>query len=317
MNMFYSTKFNVYYILIILLFLFFTKSILASTSVHFERAVIRILIPDLKGSESNLKGEKIYKHWGTGFFVNCKNNLYIVTARHVADVKNDLIGIIRLKNKETNEIKLFNISLPRNTWVFHPNIESNDYCSVDIAVMKINQLENYEIVAFVCDRDFLNKSYIDKLLNQIFDPKSLYILQSYNWAHDWFGVDEFKNEPTRKIPALLHFKNKLYQQKNLENKIINNSNNKFFEEETLFVKGNIFHGNSGAPVIDVSPFENPKNKLFGIIVASEEDKIQNNILLLEWVVIEPVYRIIETIEYLNNKFEEKSNFNFWSPLNLK
>lgn len=116
---------------------------------------------------------------------------------------------------------------------------------------------------------------------------------------------------------LLHFKNKLYQQKNLENKIINNSYNKFFEEETLFVKSNIFHGNSGAPVIDVSPFENPKNKLFGIIVASEEDKIQNNILLLEWVVIEPVYRIIETIEYLNNKFEERSNYNFWSPLDLK
>jgi len=316
MYIFHFTKFNISCILIIFLFLFFTNNILVSASVNFERSVIKILIPDLKSPESNFKSEKIFKHRGSGFFVRWNDDLYIITARHVADITNDLIGIIRLKNKETNEIKLFKISLPRNKWAFHPNSESNKYCSVDIAAMKINQLENYEIVAFVYNKDFLNKNYIDKMVNQAFDSKSEYILQSYNWLSDWFS-SEFKNRFTRLTPALMIIENKLYQQKNLENKVLNASNNKFFEEETLFVKGNIFHGNSGAPVIDLFPFENPKNKLFGIIVASEEDKIQNNILLLEWVVIEPVYRIIETIEYLNNKFKEKSNYNFWSPLDLK
>jgi hypothetical protein len=276
------------------------------------------LIPDLKSSESNFKSEKIYKHWGTGFFVNWNNDLYVITARHVADVKNDLIGVIRLKNKKTNETILFKISLPQNNWVFHPNIENDDYCSVDIAVMKINQLENYEIVAFIYDKDFLNKSYIDKMLNQAFDSKSKYILQSYNWLSDWFG-SKIKNGFTHLTPTftLIVIENKLYQQKNLENKVLNISSNKFFEEETIFVKGTMFHGNSGAPVIDLSPFENPKNKLFGVFIALEEVKIQNNILPLGIACIEPVYRIIETIECLNNKVEGKSNFNFWNPLNLK
>ena len=316
MYIFYFTKFNISCILIILLFLFFINNISVSASVHFERSVIRILIPDLKSSESNFKSEIIYKHWGTGFFVSWNNDLYVITARHVADVKNDLIGVIRLKNKKTNEIILFKISLPKNNWVFHPNIENNDYCSVDIAVMKINQLENYEIVAFVYNKDFLNKSYINKLLNQVFNPRSPFILQSYNWLSDWWG-DKFKNEFTRLTPALIVIENKLYQQKNLKNKVMNISNNKFFEKETIFIKGTMFHGNSGAPVIDVSPFENPKNKLFGVFIALEEVKIQNNILPPGMACIEPVYRIIETIECLNNKFEEKSNFNFWSPLNLK
>jgi len=316
MYIFHFTKFNISCILIISLLLFFIDNILVSASVNFERSVIRILIPDLKSSESNFKSEKIYKHWGTGFFVSWNNDLYVITARHVADAKNDLIGVIRLKNKKTNEIILFKISLPKNNWVFHPNIENNDYCSVDIAVMKINQLENYEIVAFTYDKDFLNKSYIDKMLNQAFDSKSEYILQSYNWLSDWFG-SEFKNRLTRPTPTLIVIENKLYQQKNLENKVLNNSNNKYFEEETIFVKGTMFHGNSGAPVIDLSPFENPKNKLFGVFIALEEVKIQNNILPPGLACIEPVYRIIETIEYLNNNFEEKSNYNFWSPLDLK
>ena len=316
MYIFHFTKFNISCILIIFLFLFFINNILVSASVDFGRSVIRILITDLKKSESNFESKKNIKTWGTGFFVRWNNDLYIITARHVVDIKNDLIGIIRLKNKETNEIKLFKISLPRNRWVFHPNSESNEYCSVDIAAMKINQLENYEIVAFVYNKDFLSKSYINKLLNQTFNLKSPHILQSYNWASDWFG-SELKNSFIRLIPALSVTKNKLYQQKNLVNKILNNSNNKYFEEEIIFVKSTMFHGNSGAPVIDCSPFDNPKNKLFGVFIALEEVKIQNNILPPGLACIEPVYRIIETIEYLNNNFEEKSNYNFWSPLDLK
>ena len=316
MYIFHFTKFNISCILIIFLFLFFVNNILVSASVDFGRSVIRILITDLKKFESNFESKKNIKTWGTGFFVRWNNDLYIITARHVVDIKNDLIGIIRLKNKETNEIKLFKISLPRNRWVFHPNSESNEYCSVDIAAMKINQLENYEIVAFVYDKDFLSKSYINKLLNQTFNLKSPHILQSYNWVSDWFG-SEVKNSFIRLIPALSVTENKLYQQKNLVNKILNNSNNKYFEEEIIFVKSTMFHGNSGAPVIDCSPFDNPKNKLFGVFIALEEVKIQNNILPPGLACIEPVYRIIETIEYLNNNFEEKSNYNFWSPLDLK
>ena len=122
-------------------------------------------------------------------------------------------------------------------------------------------------------------------------------------------------DPTR--PMLIYLTNepkkKIFQQKDLTNKIKSQNLNKFFENEILYLKGNVYPGNSGSPVIDFTPFENPKKKLLGILVASELIRVENNIVLPLVVAIEPSYRIIETLEFAKEK-QRKGGSILWSPL---
>jgi hypothetical protein len=304
----------------IFLLIFFFLSITAIPSVNFDQSVIRILNPEFKNPIYNIKLERIGKHWGTGFFVKFEDDLYVVTARHVVDNNYDLIGIARLLNITTNEIEIFEISLPKNNWIFHPENGSNNISSVDVAVTKINQLANYEITAFVYDNDFSSKSYIDELIDENYgQQKKVFLCKAFNWFTD-FNIEElFKYDPTRPILTFIIAKkeDKILQQKYLKNKIVCRSSNKLFEDEVLFLEGNMYPGNSGSPVIDLTPFENPKNKLFGIHIASEETRIENNFIFLEKIVIEPAYRIFETLKYSEDKFDKSKEIEVWRPLSIK
>ncbi|MBA7526268.1 hypothetical protein ES705_18429 [subsurface metagenome] len=313
----YIKKLSVYLIIIFILFFLGNSLIMSANNQEESSFIIRILNSEIRDQNSYLKIEKIGKHLGTGFFVSFENELYVVTARHVADQKYDLIGVARIKNNETGEIEKYKLFLPKNDWVYHPDNGNIQTCPVDIAVMRVDGLNNYEIFSLNSDSDFLNKNYIEELPYKDFSEE-IYICRSYNWISD-FKIKEFmSHDPTRPILTFIinEPKKKIFQQKYLKNKRKCQTFNKFFEDEILYLKGNMFPGNSGSPVIDVTPFENPKKKLLGIHVASEMIRVENNIIPLLVVAIEPSYRIIETLEYAKNQHRNKKNSTTWSPLNF-
>jgi len=307
-------KLSGYFIIIFILF-FFENGLMVSANNQEESSfAIRILNSEIRDQNSYLKIENIGKHWGTGFFVNFKNELYVVTARHIADQKCDLIGVVRVKNNETGEIEKYKLFLPKNDWVYHPNNGNIQTCPVDVAVMRVDRLKGYEIIALDSDSDFLNINYIEELPYKDFS-EGLYLCISYNWLSDYKIKELMSWDPTRPVPAFItnEPKKKILQQKYLKNKIKCQTFKKFFEDEVLFLKGNMYPGNSGSPVIDMNPFENPKKKLLGIHIASEKDRVENNFIPLQLVAIEPSYRIIETLEFAKEK-DRKGDSTPWSPL---
>lgn len=312
----YVKKLSGYLIIIFILFFFGNSLTMFANNQEESSFIVRILNSEIREQNSYLKIENIGKHWGTGFFVNFENELYIITARHVVERKDDLIGVARVRNNKTGETEKYKLFLPKNEWIYHPNNGNIQTCPVDVAVMKVDRLKGYEVIALNSDSDFLNKNYIKELPYKDFSEE-IYICRSYNWLSDYKIKEWMSLDPTRPMPIFItnELKGKIFQQKYLKNKIKCQTFNKFFEDEILYLKGNMYPGNSGSPVIDVTPFENPKKKLLGIHIASELIKIENNISLPQVVAIEPSYRIIETLEYAKEK-HIKGDSILWSPLNF-
>ena len=74
------------------------------SELDIDYAVIRILNPKFKAINSDSPVYRAGIPFGSGFLVSWKNDLFIVTARHVAEANNDLIGIVRVKNKKNDSI---------------------------------------------------------------------------------------------------------------------------------------------------------------------------------------------------------------------
>lgn len=304
----------------IFLLIFFFLIITASSVINFEQSVIRVLNADLRNPIHNIELEKIETHWGSGFFIIFEDDFYIVTARHVVDNNYDLIGIARLLNKSTNKIEIFEINFQKNNWIFHPENYGNNIQPVDVALTKINQLDNYEITAFECLRDFSSKSYIDEIINTDFQlPKEMFICKTFGWLTDLNIKEWNKYDPTRPMPTFIssNKEGKVLQQKYLRNKLTCNSYKNFFEDEVLFLEGNVYPGNSGSPVIALRPIGNPNKKLIGIVIASEKTRIEDNRLIPEIIAIEPAYRILETLIYSKSKIDKLKDTAIWKPVSIK
>jgi hypothetical protein len=244
--------------------------------------------------------------FGSGFLVSWKNDLFIVTARHVVEADNDLIGIVRVKNKKNDCIERYKIKLQKGCWIFHPEEGNNNTHYVDVAIMKINWLEGFEIKTFDYDKDFLD----EKILNDVLINRGIekpYLLNVYWWTTD---IGDTRLDPSRpiSIPTDLSMKaHKLSLKKN--NTIIN------FEENAIFCRGDAYHGNSGGPVIDMMPWDKPKRKLLGLVIATDIDNFVN------WkgskpaglIVIEPITRIKEVL-YIARDYKNNFKNDNWSLL---
>jgi len=304
----------------IFLLIYFFLTISASSGVNFEQSVIRILNADVRNPIYNIELEKIGSHRGTGFFIKFEDDFYVVTARHVVDNNYKLIGIARLLNKKTNKIEIFEIKFLKNYWFFHPINYGNNISPVDVALTKIYQLDNYEITAFGVLKEFSSKSYINRIINEDFQlPKEPFLCKTFNWLTDLFIKENLKLDPTRPMPTFIssNKEGKVLQQKYLKNKKTCNSYETLFEDEVLFLEGNVYPGNSGSPVIDITPLGNPEKKLIGIVIASEKTRIENNFIYPGMIAIEPAYRILETLIFSKSKIDKLKNTAIWKPVSIK
>ena len=279
----------------------------AVSELDIDYAVIRILNPKFKAIDSD--SPSVYRAgipYGSGFLVSWKNDLFIVTARHVAEADNDLIGIVRVKNKKNDCIERYKIILQKSCWIFHPEEGNNNTNYVDVAIMKINWLEGFEIKTFDYNEDFLD----EKILNDILINRGIeksYILNVYWWTSD---IGEAQLDPSRPMKGFANLSMKVNKLVLKKNDIITN-----FEEKAIFCKGDAFHGNSGGAVIDMMPWDKPKRKLLGLVVASDIDNFVN------WngskpsgvIVIEPITRIKEAL-YIARDHENNFENDNWSFL---
>jgi len=276
------------------------------SELDIDYAVIRILNPKLKAINNNSPVYRAGGLWGSGFLINWKNDLFVVTARHVAEADNDLLGIVRVKNKKNNCIERYKIKLQKDCWIFHPEEGNNNTHYVDVAIMKINWLEGFEIKTFDYNEDFLD----EKILNDVLINRGIekpYLLNGYWWTTD---ISSPQLDPSKPIPVIVDLSMKVPKLKlKYNNTTIN------FEGKAIFCKGDIFHGNSGGPVIDMMPFDKPKRKLLGLVIASDIDNFVN------WkgnkpaglIVIEPITRIKEVL-YFARDYENNFKNHNWSLL---
>lgn len=297
-------------ILILMLLIFtFNITLFAEDNVSeldIDCAVIRILNPKIKAINNNSPIYRVGGQWGSGFLINWKNDLFIVTARHVAEADNDLLGIARVKNKKNNCIEGYKIKLQKDYWIFHPEEGNNNTNYVDVAIMKIDWLEGFEIKTFDYNEDFLD----EKILNDILINRGIekpYILNVIWWTSD---IGEAQLDPSRPIPGKADLSIKVHKlQLKKDNIIIN------FEEKAIFCKGDAFHGNSGGPVIDMMPWDKSKRKLLGLVVASDIDNFVNweGNKPLGLIIIEPITRIKEVL-YFARDYENNFKNHNWSLL---
>ena len=276
------------------------------SELDIDYAVIRILNPKLKAINSDSPVYRAGCPLGSGFLINWKNDLFIVTARHVAEADNDLLGVVRVKNKKNNCIEGYKIKLQKDCWIFHPEGGNNNTHYVDVAIMKINWLEGFEIKTFDYNEDFLD----EKILNDVLINRGIekpYLLNVCWWTSDT-GMAEL--DPSRPILAFADLSMKVHK---LSLKKDNTNIN--FEEKAIFCKGDVYHGNSGAPVIDIMPFDKPKRKLLGLVIASDIDNFVNweGNKPLGSIVIEPITRIKEALYFAKDYPNNFKNDN-WSFL---
>ena len=296
-------------LIVMMLICTFNVTLFAENTVSeldIDYAVIRILNPKFKTINNDSPVYRTGGLYGSGFLINWKDDLFIVTARHVAEADNDLIGIVRVKNKKNDCIEGYKIKLQKDCWISHPEGGNNNSHYVDVAIMKINWLEGFEIKTFDYNEDFLDeKILIDVLINRGIEKP--YLLNVYWWTTD---IGEAQLDPSRpiSIPTDLSMKAHKLPLK-WDNTIIN------FEEKVIFCKGDVYHGNSGGPVIDMMPFDKPKRKLFGLVIATDIDNFVN------WegnkpaglIVIEPITRIKEVL-YFARDYENNFKDDNWSLL---
>ena len=280
-----------------------------NTEIEFDRAVIRIVIPKFQKQKDYSEIYKVCNPFGTGFLVSWENELFIVTARHVAEVNFDLCGIVRGKNKITGKIEIYKLNLQRDRWIFHPEIGDENTQYVDVAAMKISWPDDIKVKAFQYNFDFLEENEIIFFLNKNSDEPN-YFVKTFCWLSDW---GENSLDPTRPLPLF----GELSKYPNLKaSNIKNNATNKYFNEKVIFIAGDAFHGNSGGPVIDIMPFDNPKRKLLGLLIASDIDKYKGHegAKPIGIAAIEPIFRIKETLKIAKTEKQSLKNIDFWNPV---
>ena len=231
---------------------------------------------------------------GTAFFVASGKELFVVSARHVVEKKYDLHARVQTKNKLTNENEVILLKLPRDRWVFHPNMGDNETHYVDVAAMKIRWIKDRGIKCFKYEPQKPEQQENQLPFNDQNPPRSVLV---FGFPLD-IGFELLEQKPFGRL-GIISMK---AGQKYLKMK------NKFAEERCCIIDVEAFPGNSGSPIIN--QFNNifdSKIKLFGLLIASNNK--------MDFAIMEPVSRIREVLDIAKEKSNE--DVNFWSLLKAK
>lgn len=172
---------------------------------------------------------------GTAFFVGHKNDHFIVTARHVAEVPYDLHARVQLKNKETKRIEVLRLELPRGRWVFHTSSGSKETHYVDVAVMKITWPEEKRF-DFKCVRYNPQKKDEHDFAGE--DPLPPDLVYVFGFPGD-IGFEMTRQKPLASLGVVSM----------VAGEELIKANGKYLPNGMFLVDANVFPGNSGSPVL--------------------------------------------------------------------
>ncbi len=248
---------------------------------HSERIV-------LEGPASD-KVKVQNKSDGTAFFVQAEEELYVVTARHVAEKGYDLHAKVRSKDTRTGEIKIIKLNLPWKRWIFHPLQGDGGTRYVDVAAMKINWMVGHQVMTFLYATGKQKNDRENQL--SFLDPEPPQAVLVFGFPSE-IGFELTEQRPLGRSGIISMVAGKKFLK----------MEGKFVEERACLVDIEAFPGNSGSPVINQFNNSDPKIRLLGLLIGTNPRR--------HYAIIEPVSRIRETLEIAKKQFVE--NLNFWS-----
>jgi len=255
-----------------------------------NRIIIRLEHSEKIISESSKKTEDQYKPDGTAFFVQSGKELYVVTARHVVEKGYDLHAKVRSINLGTGEIEVIFLNLPRNRWVYHPRQGDIDARYVDVAVMKINSMMDYQVMTFLYGLDKQKEAKGNQL--PLMDPEPPQPVLVFGFPSE-IGFELTEQRPLGRLGIISMVAGSKFL----------TMEGRFVEERACLVDIDAFPGNSGSPVINqFNLITDPKIRLLGLLIGTNPRK--------HYAIIEPVSRIRETLEIA--KGQSLEGLNFWA-----
>lgn len=223
---------------------------------------------------------------GTAFFVGVENDLYVVTARHVADKEYDLYANVPVYLKGTQNVRSLYLRLPKDRWVYHPESGDKDTHFVDVAAMKIDVPQGHRVECFrYAPRDGGRNEFAAR------DPHPGIPVITFGFPGDiGFSLTEPKPMCRLGVVSLVAEKKfmKMY--------------GKFFNSRTFLVDADMLEGNSGSPLIRQPLPPHQEIQLLGLASASNWQ--------MRFAIVEPVSRILETLEVAAKQAVEQGGF--WS-----
>lgn len=255
-----------------------------------NRLILRLEHTERTNSEGPGRTKEQSKSDGTAFLVQWADELYVITAKHVAEKGSDLYAKVRSKNLRTGNIEVIFLTLPRNRWVYHPNQGDAETRSVDVAAMKINWLEGHQVMTFLYEGDGQREGKENQLPLQDPEPPQPVLV---------FGFpSEIEFELTEQRPlGRLGIVSMVAGHKFLK------MEGKFVAERACLIDIEVFPGNSGSPVINQFNRDTESQiKLLGLLIGTNPRR--------HYAMMEPVSRIRETLEVA--KRQSLEGFSFWS-----
>ena len=255
-----------------------------------NRIIIRLEHSEKISLEGSDKTEEQYKPDGTAFFVQSGEELYVVTARHVVEKDYDLHAKVRSINLKTGEIEVISLSLPRNRWVYHPQQGDGDTRYVDVAVMKINWMMDYQVMTFLHRIEKQKEGKGNQL--PLKDPEPPQPVLLFGFPSE-IGFDLTEARPLGRLGIISMVAGSKFLK----------MEGRFLEERACLVDIDAFPGNSGSPVINqFNLVTDPRIRLLGLLIGTNPRR--------HYAIIEPVSRIRETLEIARRQSLE--GLNFWS-----
>jgi hypothetical protein len=221
---------------------------------------------------------------GTAFFVGrigTDNALFVVTARHVAELPHDLHARVQTNNRITWKNENILLRLKRNKWIYHPSYGDNYTRPVDVAVMRIPFPKDRDLIEFLYNISDNNASNLSMV-----DPEPPQAILVFGFPAD-IGFELKEQRPIGRFGIISMVAG---------DKFLKIDGGKYADPKTFIVDSNIFPGNSGSPVINqLLPisFINQKIQLYGLVSASNVN--------MKFAIVEPVSRIRETIDKAINQ----------------
>jgi hypothetical protein len=227
---------------------------------------------------------------GTAFFVQWNDELYVVTAGHVAEKKYDLRAKVWSKLVDSGETKAVFLHLPKNRWVYHPDRGDAETRSVDVAAMKISWLQGHQVMTFLYAEEGKKEGKGNQLSFQ--DPEPPQPVLVFGFPSE-IGFELTEQKPLGRMGIISMVAGKKFIK----------MEGKFLEERACLIDIPAFPGNSGSPVINqFDPTTPSPVRLLGVLFGTNPKR--------HYAIIEPVSRIRETLEIARRQSLE--GLSFWS-----
>jgi hypothetical protein len=243
---------------------------------RFSRAIIKLKHDERVHLRDSNKIRTNVIPDGTAFLLYSRNDLFVVSARHVVDKDYDLYANVQAKYSETGVIKNFLLKLPGHSWVYHPDQGNENTHYVDVAVMKIGPLPGHELFAFHYSPQLGDP--VDFTSHKQGTPLPVLIC---GFSGDkGFRLSEAR--PLSRLGIIPAFKD--------NSKSFKISDGKFVENKAFLIDAEVSGGNSGSPVFQPAPplFFRNDMRIIGLVIGADES--------MGLAIVEPASRIGETLD---------------------